>query len=154
MRALSLTEWELWLSELREAGTHPLQHFERILGLRSQGLRIPQVESSAIPGPRAKRVVVQPIGYSKANGFFGDCHGWNHSLRFRVRRRNGMAKIDESKKQDTQKRPAQDENTGRAQTGLSPNQEGSGDNAARRERLRAIASDAEKRLKGSMKLLS
>ncbi|WP_170343080.1 hypothetical protein [Ruegeria arenilitoris] len=65
-----------------------------------------------------------------------------------------MAKIDESKKQDTQKRPAQNDNTGRAQTGLSPNQEGSDENAARRERLRAIASDAEKRLKGSMKLLS
>lgn len=65
-----------------------------------------------------------------------------------------MAKIDESKKQDTQKRPAQDENTGCAETGLPANQEGSDDNAARRERLRAIASDAEKRLKGSMKLLS
>jgi len=65
-----------------------------------------------------------------------------------------MAQANESKKQDTHKRPGQDENTGRAHTGLSPNQEGSDDNAARRERLRAIASDAEKRLKGSMKLLS
>lgn len=65
-----------------------------------------------------------------------------------------MAQADESKKQDTHKRPSQGENTGRAQTGLSPNQQGSDDNAARRERLRAIASDAEKRLKGSMKLLS
>ncbi|WP_170446178.1 hypothetical protein [Ruegeria arenilitoris] len=65
-----------------------------------------------------------------------------------------MAQTDESKKQDLHKRPGRDENTGRTRTGLAQDREGSGENVTRRERLHAIANDAEKRLKGSMKLLS